>query len=73
MGFRAVDSGQIGPVDREPDSMESGQLWKWRVPCNLAARLSMHHRVEGQDQFRGMSYPHVISTMINCQWHESAS
>ena len=49
MGFRAASACQIGPVDREPDSMESGQLWKWRVLCNLVARLSMRPHVVGQD------------------------
>ena len=39
---------QIGQADREPDSMESGQLWKWRVLCNLVARLSMRPHVVRQ-------------------------
>ena len=69
MGFCAVSACQIGQVGREPDSMESGQLWKWRVPCNLAARLSMHHRVEGQDQFRGMSYAPCIRFVIEMSGH----
>ena len=73
MGFCAVSACQIEQAGREPDSMESGQLWKWRVPCNPVARLSMRPHVEGQDQTCGMSYTHVISTTINCQWHEGAA